>query len=104
MDFAEWLSVKLACKPNRLKSLLSNNVINKRNSLQPETYQDIYNFWLKNNKNSNDSRSNVVSISKYFFLQQYKFIAGQNFMEKKNLSKIGRRKNYILEGRHTLTI
>ena len=101
MDFAEWRSVKLACKPNRLKSLLSNNVINKRKSLQPETYQDIYNFWLKNNKNSNDSRRNVVSISKYFFLQQYKFIAGQNFMEKKSI-KNGTKKS-LYTGRNTYT-
>ena len=82
MDFVDWLSVKLAYKPNQFKSLLSDNVVNKRKSLQPETYQYIYNFCLNNSINSNDSRRNVVNISKHFFFQQYKFIADQNLMGK----------------------
>ena len=44
MDFVDWLSVRLASKPNRFKSLLSDNLVNKRKLLQPETYRDIYNF------------------------------------------------------------
>ena len=46
MDFRNWLSVKLAHKPNRFKSLISDHVVIKRKLQQPETYQDIYNFWL----------------------------------------------------------
>ena len=30
MDFVDWLSVKLSYKPNQFKSLLSENVVNKR--------------------------------------------------------------------------
>ena len=41
MDFVDWLSVKLAYKPNWFKSLLSENVVNKRKLLQPEIYQDL---------------------------------------------------------------
>ena len=72
MDFVDWLSVKLAYKLSQFKSLLSDNVVNKRKSLQPKTYQDIYNFWLNISINSNDSRSNVIKISKHFFLHLYK--------------------------------
>ena len=104
MDFVDWLSVKLAYKPNQFKSLLSDNVVNKRKSLQPETYQDIYNFWLNNSINSNDSRSNVVNISKHFFLQQYKLSQIKISWKKKNLPKMGQRKFYILEGRYTPTV
>ena len=85
MDHVDWLSVKLTYNPNRFKRLLSDNVVNRRKSLQPETYQDIYSFWLNNSINSNDSRSNVVNISRRFFLQQYKFITDQNLMEKEKI-------------------
>ena len=65
MDFVDWLSVKLAYKPNRFKCLLCDNVVNKRKSLQPETYQDIYNFWLNNSINSNDSRKCYILEGRY---------------------------------------
>ena len=73
-------------------SLLSDNVVNKRKSLQPETYQDVYNFWLNSSINSNDGCSNVVNISKFFFLQQYKFITDKYLMEKEKSIKNGTKK------------
>ena len=54
-DFLSWLSKKLEYKPNRLKSLLQDKAHNIRKSLQPKTYQDVYDFWLQNSINSNDS-------------------------------------------------
>ena len=92
MDFVDWLSVKLAYKLSQFKSLLSDNVVNKRKSLQPKTYQDIYNFWLNISINSNDSRSNVIKISKHFFLHLYKFITDQNLMGKEKSIKNGTKK------------
>ena len=73
-DFLSWLSKKLEYKPNRLKSLLQDKAHNIRKSLQPKTYQDVYDFWLQNSINSNDSRSNVVNIKKHSFLEQYNSI------------------------------
>ena len=90
--------MKLAQKSNRFKSLLYDNVVNKTKSLQPETYQDIYNFWLNNSINSHDSRSNVANISRDFFLQQYKFITDQNLMEKEKSIK-NDTKNILYTGR-----
>ena len=49
-DFLSWLSRKLKYKPNRLKSLLQDKAHNIRKSLQPKTYQDVYNVWLQNSK------------------------------------------------------
>ena len=63
-----------------------------RESYYSPKYIKIYNIWLNNSINSNDSRSNVVSISKHFFLQQYKFVADQNFMEKEKSIKNGTKK------------
>ena len=46
-DFLSWLSKKLEYKPNRLKSLLQDKAHNIRKSLQPKTYQDVYDFSCK---------------------------------------------------------
>ena len=81
-DFLSWLSKKLEYKPNRLKSLLQDKAHNIRKSLQPKTYQDVYDFWLQNSINSNDSRSNVVNITKHAFLGQYNSITDANLRRK----------------------
>ena len=68
MDFLSWISDRLGYKP-----LLEVKASNKQRSSHSTTYQDIYNFWLSTSINSNNSRCNVISISKRTFLQQYRF-------------------------------
>ena len=94
-DFLSWLSKKLEYKPNRLKSLLQDKAHNIRKSLQPKTYQDVYDFWLQNSINSNDSRSNVVNITKRAFLEQYNSITDANLMEKEVTLKSGTKKIFF---------
>ena len=69
-DFVSWLSKKLGYKPSRFQSLLKEKVPNKRKSLHVTIYQDIYEFWLSNSVNSNESKTNVANISKRAFLDQ----------------------------------
>ena len=92
MDFVSWISNKLGYKPNRMKKLLEEKAYNKQRSFHPTTYQDIYKFWLSNSINSSDIRYNVVNISKPTFLQQYRFITDENFMEKEVHLKSGTNK------------
>ena len=102
-DFLSWLSKKLEYKPNRLKSLLQDKAHNIRKSLQPKTYQDVYDFWLQNSINSNDSRSNVVNITKRAFLEQYNSITDANLMEKEVTLKSGTKKIFFDGKKSTLT-
>ena len=86
-EFLSWLSKNLEHKPNRLKSLLQDKTHNIRKSFQPKTYQNFYDFWLQNSINSNDSRSNVVNITKRAFLEQYNSITDAKLMEKEVTQK-----------------
>ena len=52
----------------------------------------MYKFWLSNRKNSNDSRCNVVNISKRTFPQHYRFITDERLMEKEVHLKSGTKK------------
>ena len=94
-DFLSWLSKKLEYKPNQLKSLLQDKAHNIRKLLQPKTYQDVYDFWLQNSLNSNDSQSNVVNITKRAFLEQYNSITDANLMEKEVTPKSGTKKIFF---------
>ena len=94
MDFVDWQSVKLAYKPIRFKSLLSDIVVNNRKSLQPEKHQDIHNFWLNDSINPNDSRATSSIFQNTSFCNSINLSQIKISWKKKNLSKMEQR-NFI---------
>ena len=81
-DFLKWLAKCLKYKPCRLKQLLYENKSNRRNShIQPREYQHIYNFWLSNSINSNESMYNICTTTKPSFMEQYPNITDPNLIE-----------------------
>ena len=97
VDFVSWISNKLGYKSNLMKKLLEEKAYNKRRSFHPTTSQDIYKFWPSNSINSNYSGCHVANISKRTFLQQYRFITGENLMEKEVHLKCGITKVFYTE-------
>ena len=80
--FVKWLGNSLNCKPCRLWQLQENK-LNRRNShIPPSAYWEIYDHWLANSINSNESAYNISKITKWSFLQQYKNVSDTNLMEK----------------------
>ena len=92
MDFVSWISNKLGYKPDHTKKLLEEKAYNNWRSFHPTTYQDIYKFWLSNSINSNNSRCNIVHISKRTILQQYRFMTDKNLIEREVRLKSGTKK------------
>ena len=89
-DFIGWLANGTGYKANRLKQILKENRPNKRNSkFTTETYQEIYDFWIENSINSNESFYNMKRISKRDFMEQYSNIVDPHLIEKKIQLKNG---------------
>lgn len=91
--FIRWLANRTGYTPIRFIQMLKENRPNKRNSkFSNETYQEIYDFWLANSINSNESAYNMKRISKREYLEQYSSINDTNLIEKtvqlKNGSKV----------------
>ena len=58
--FITWLANGTGYKPNRLKEILKGNKPNKRTSkFTAANFQEIYDFWLDNCINSNESSYNM---------------------------------------------
>ena len=66
--FIAWLVSGAGYKARRLKQILKDKKPNKRNSKFTSTdFQEIYNFWLDNSINSNESAYNMKHINKRLF-------------------------------------
>ena len=88
--FLKWFANGNGYKPIRLKQLLMENKPNKRNSkFTPANFQEIYDFWLRNCVNSNESAYNLKRITKRSVLEQFTNITGPNLMEKRVPLKSG---------------
>ena len=83
-SFNGWLANGTGYKANCLKQILKENQPNKRNNkFTSTTYQDIYNFLLKNCFNAKESAYNMKRIIKCNFLEQYSSINDSQLIEKK---------------------
>ena len=81
--FIRWLANGVGYQPARLKQLLKENKTNTRNTkFGQEDFQEIYDFWLQNCFNSNESFYNLAKITKRSFLEHYSNIRDTNLIEK----------------------
>ena len=81
--FIVWLAKSINYKPCRLKQILNENKPNNRKSkFTSANFQEIYDFWLDNCINSNESAYNIKRITKRSFLKQYSNIKDSNIIEK----------------------
>lgn len=88
--FIRWLAKGVGYKPNRLSQILKENRPNMRNTkFTNEIYQQIYDFWIENSINSNESAYNIKRISKRNFLKQFPNINDPNLIEKSVKLKSG---------------
>ena len=93
--FFKWLAKSLLYKPNRLRSILNENKANLKNSSIPENmYQEIYDFWLANSINSNESMYNIRKMRKRDFLEHYKNIVDTNLIQETKEMKSGTKPLY----------
>ena len=91
--FIVWLANGVGYKPCQLEQILKDKKLNKRNNKFTSTdFQEIYDFWLDNSVNSNESAYNMKRINKRSFHEQFSNINDPNVIEKsgqlKNVWKV----------------
>ena len=82
--FITWLANGTGYKSNRLKEILKGNKPNKRTSkFTAANFQEIYDFWLDNCINSNESSYNMKRVTKHSSLERFSSITDSNVIEKR---------------------